>query len=528
MAQSKSVAAAEASMHGLDTTATNYYTSHDKIAQPLDTPYFVANEFRFSSATSFIDVRDPATNNIVTRVPIQPREELEAAVAAAKQAFPAWKRTSVIARQRIAFKFVELIKANWDRLAAIITLENGKTTADARGDVLRGLQVAEAACSGPEYMKGEVLEVATEIETRSYREPLGVVAAICPFNFPAMIPLWVIPMAVISGNTIVLKPSERTPGATTVLVDLARQAGFPSGVINIVQGAHDTVNFLLDAPDIKAISFIGGNKAGEYVYTRSAANGKRVQANMGAKNHAIASPDCDKDHFVTSVVSAAYGAAGQRCMALGVVVLVGEAKQWIPDIVAKAKSLHCNGGFEAGADFGPVISRESQQRVLGLIDSAEKDGAQVVLDGRGFAPAKYPDGYWVGPTVIAGVTTDMRCYQEEVFGPVLEIVTVDTIDEAINLVNANPYGNGAAIFTRSGAVGERFRKNIEAGQVGINVPIPVPLPMFSFTGNKASMAGGGASTFYGKPAILFYTQQKTVTSRWPAVQAVASKPDMMM
>lgn len=543
-----SSAAAEAVMHGLNTTAKSFPTTHEKIAEPLVTPYFVDNEFRLSTTQEFVDVHDPATNNVVTRVPLMTKDELTAAVASAQKAFPAWKRTSVIARQRYAFKFVELIKENWDRLAAIITLEQGKTVADARGDVLRGLQVAEAACAGPEYMKGEVLEVSREMETRSYREPLGVVAAICPFSmcshrmhvmrvllltwnftdFPAMIPLWCIPMAVITGNTVVLKPSERTPGAATVLADIARQAGFPNGVINIVHGAHDTVNFLLDAPEIKAISFVGSNKAGEYIYTRGSANGKRVQANLGAKNHAIVSPDCDKDHFISSTISAAFGAAGQRCMALSVMVAVGEAKEFIPDLVEQTKAIRADGGFEAGADFGPVISKHSQQRIVSLIDSAEAEGAKIILDGRGYVPEKYPNGYWVGPTIIEGVTTSMKCYTEEIFGPVLVILTVDTLDEAIELVNANPYGNGVAIFTKSGAVAERFRKNIEAGQVGINVPIPVPLPMFSFTGNKRSVAGGGANTFYGKPGVSFYTQQKTVTARWPNVEAVATKPDMTM
>jgi len=334
----------------LDTTATSYPKDHAKITSPKDTPYFLDNAFHTSTTSKFIDLHDPATNNLVTRVPELTISELEAAVASAKRAFPAWRDTSVIGRQRIMFNFVGLIKENWDRLAAVITLEQGKTVADAKGDVLRGLQVAEAACAGPEYMKGEILEVAKEMETRSYREPLGVVAAICPFNFPAMIPLWCIPIAVITGNTVVLKPSERDPGAAMILAELAQKAGFPPGVINVVHGAHQTVNFLLDSPDIKAISFVGSNRAGEYIFAKGSANGKRVQANLGAKNHALIMPDADKESTLDAIVSAAFGAAGQRCMALSVVVWVGETKEWLTDLADRAKSVQVNGGFEDGAD----------------------------------------------------------------------------------------------------------------------------------------------------------------------------------
>ncbi|KAI8629268.1 Aldehyde/histidinol dehydrogenase [Xylariaceae sp. FL1651] len=515
-------------MSALASSATSYPMTHEKISKPEDTPYFLDNQFVPSRADKFIELHDPATNNLVTRVPQMTDAELETAVESAKKAFPAWRNTSVIARQQIMFKFVNLIREHWDRLAASITLEQGKTFADAKGDVLRGLQVAEAACGAPELLKGEVLEVAKDMETRTYREPLGVVAAICPFNFPAMIPLWCIPMATITGNTLILKPSERDPGAAMILVDLARQAGFPDGVINVVHGAHRTVDFLLDAPDIKAISFVGGNKAGEYIFSRGSANGKRVQANLGAKNHAAVLPDCNKNHFINSVVGAAFGAAGQRCMALSTLVMVGETKEWLPELAESAKRLQVNGGFEEGADLGPVISPQSKDRIEGLIASAEKEGATILLDGRGFKPEKYPNGNWVAPTIISNVTPDMACYKEEIFGPVLVCLNVDTLDEAIELINKNEYGNGTAIFTRSGPTAETFRRNIEAGQVGINVPIPVPLPMFSFTGNKKSIAGGGASTFYGKPGINFFTQQKTVTAMWSSADAISKKADVAM
>ncbi|PLB36132.1 CoA-acylating methylmalonate-semialdehyde dehydrogenase [Aspergillus candidus] len=512
----------------LGTTSTVFPRSHERIANPKDTPYFIDNEFRLSSAGEKIDVHDPATNNLVTRVPQMTRDELTEAVASAQRAFPAWQRTSAIARQQIMFRYVALIRENWDRLAAMITLEQGKTLADAKGDVLRGLQVAEAACAGPEYMKGEVLEVARDMETRTYREALGVVAAICPFNFPAMIPLWCIPIATITGNTLVLKPSERDPGAAMILVELAAQAGFPKGVINVVHGTHDTVNFLLDAPEIKAISFVGSNKAGEYIFARGSANGKRVQANLGAKNHALVMPDCDKDSALDAIISAAFGAAGQRCMALSVVLFAGETKHWLPELVERAKALRVDGGFEDGADLGPVVTPQSKSRIETLIASAEAEKATILLDGRGYKPKSYPDGNWVGPTVISDVRSSMQCYREEIFGPVLVCLNVDSLDEGIDLINQNEYGNGTAVFTSSGAVAERFRKNIEAGQVGINVPIPVPLPMFSFTGNKRSVAGGGASTFYGRPGVNFYTQLKTVTSKWASRDAPAARTGLAM
>lgn len=512
----------------LATTATSFPTTHDKVAKVEDTPMFVDNEFRPSSTSQFIDLHDPATNNLVTRVPQMTAEEMTAAVDAAQRAFPGWRATSVMARQQIMFKFVALIRENWDRLAASITLEQGKTFPDAKGDVHRGLQVAEAACGAPELLKGELLEVARDMETRTYREPLGVVAAICPFNFPAMIPLWCIPIATITGNTLVLKPSERDPGAAMILAELVREAGFPAGVVNVIHGAHKTVDFILDEPRIRAVSFVGGNKAGEYIFSRGSANGKRVQANLGAKNHAAVLPDANKNHFLNSVVGAAFGAAGQRCMALSTLVMVGETKEWLPELASLAAGLQVNGGFEPGADLGPVISPHSKARIEDLIASAEKEGAKILLDGRGFKPEKYPDGNWVGPTIITDVTPDMRCYREEIFGPVLVCLNVATLDEAVELINRNEYGNGTAIFTRSGPTAETFRRNIEAGQVGVNVPIPVPLPMFSFTGNKASVAGGGANTFYGRPGINFYTQLKTVTALWQSADAISQKADVSM
>lgn len=373
----------------------SYPTTHNEIQSPPNTTNFLDNEFTPSQTTQWIDLHDPATNNLVTRVPQSTDQELLAAVDSAERAFPAWRNTSLLARQQIMFKFTALIREHWDRLAASITLEQGKTFADAKGDVLRGMQVAETACGITTQLTGEVLEVAKDMETRSYREPLGVVAAICPFNFPAMIPLWTIPIAAVTGNTVVVKPSERDPGAMMILAELAQKAGFPPGVINVIHGAAKTVDFILDEPRIKAVSFVGSNKAGEYIYSRASANGKRVQANLGAKNHAAVLPDCNKNHALNAIAGAAFGAAGQRCMALSTLVLVGETKEWASEIAERAKKLSMNGGFEEGADLGPVISPQAKNRIEDLIQSAQDEGATIVLDGRGQKPDKYPDGNWV-------------------------------------------------------------------------------------------------------------------------------------
>lgn len=373
----------------------DYPTTHAKIEQVADTTNFIDNQFVPSQASTWIDLHDPATNNLVTRVPQSTDAELKAAVESAQKAFPKWRATSIMTRQQIIFRLTHLIRQNMDRLAASITLEQGKTFADAKGDVLRGLQVCETACGITTQMPGEVIEVAKDMETRSYREPLGVVAAICPFNFPAMIPLWSVPLATVTGNCLILKPSERDPGATMIIAELCKEAGFPDGVVNIVHGAARTVDFIIDEPAIKAISFVGSNRAGEYIYTRGSANGKRVQANLGAKNHAAVLPDCNKNHALNAITGAAFGAAGQRCMALSTLVMIGETKDWVPEIAERARNLHMNGGFEEGADLGPLISPQSKKRVEDLIQSAADEGATILLDGRGQKPENYPNGNWV-------------------------------------------------------------------------------------------------------------------------------------
>eukprot|EP01104_Vermistella_antarctica_P000372 TRINITY_DN1046_c0_g1_i2.p1 TRINITY_DN1046_c0_g1~~TRINITY_DN1046_c0_g1_i2.p1 ORF type:complete len:406 (+),score=98.00 TRINITY_DN1046_c0_g1_i2:170-1219(+) len=327
-----------------------------------------------------------------------------------------------------------------------------------------------------------------------------------------MIPLWMFPVATAAGNTYVLKPSERDPGATTILARLTKEAGFPDGVLNVIHGAHDCVNFVCDDKDIRAISFVGGDAAGRHIHARGTAAGKRVQSNMAAKNHACIMPDANKEATLNALVGAAFGAAGQRCMALSTAVFVGAAKEWIPEIAERAKALKVSAGHIDQTDIGPMISPQAKQRYIDLVTSGEKAGAKLVLDGRGVTCPEFPNGNFVGPSILSDVTTDMDCYTEEIFGPALVCLSVDTLDECIDLVNANPYGNGTAIFTRSGAAARKYQHKIDVGQVGINVPIPVPLPFFSFTGSRASFLG--STNFYGKEGVKFYTQVKTITSSW--------------
>jgi malonate-semialdehyde dehydrogenase (acetylating)/methylmalonate-semialdehyde dehydrogenase len=437
----------------------------------------------------------------------------QAAVDSSAAAFKKWRNVSVSERQRVMFRFQALIRENMDELAGLVTKEQGKTLADARGDVFRGLEVVEFACGVASHMMGETVEqVGAGIDTYSYRQPLGVTAGIAPFNFPAMIPLWMFPLATATGNTMVFKPSEKVPGAGMRLVELVTEAGLPPGVVNVIHGAHDAVNFVCDAPEIEAISFVGSNYAGEHIWRRGSASGKRCQCNMAAKNHGVVLQDADRKQAANALVGAAFGAAGQRCMALSAAVFVGDTSAVLEDVVAKARALRVDGGAEAGADIGPLISRAAKARVEELIQSAVDEGATLLLDGRGATAAGYPDGNFVGPTVIAGVQPHMRCYTEEIFGPVLVCLQAGSLDDAIALVNASPYGNGTAIFTTSGAAARQYQNQTNVGQIGVNVPIPVPLPFFSFTGSKRSMLGG--QHFYGKAGINFYTRPKTITSLW--------------
>jgi len=485
-------------------------------SQPEKVKLLINGEFRDSKTDTWHDIINPATQEVVGKLPEATREEMEEAVQTSKEAFQKWKETSVSFRSRIMFRLRDLIDKHTEELAELITLEQGKTLVDARGDVFRGLEVVEHSCSMATLMMGETTEnVSTNMDTYSYRQPIGVCAGITPFNFPAMIPLWMFPMALGTGNTFIMKPSEVDPGAPMLLARLAQEAGVPDGVLNVIHGTRDAVNFICDNKDIKAVSFVGSNQAGEHINQRAAGiNQKRVQCNMAAKNHGVIMPDANRDFAINSIVGAAFGAAGQRCMALSAVVLVGESQQFLDDIAERASKLKISAGNVPGADLGPLVSKRAKERVVSLIDSAEKEGATILLDGRNWNVDDYPNGNFVGPTIITDVTPDMTCYKEEIFGPVLVCLKTDSLDSAIELVNANPWGNGTAIFTNSGAAARRFQHKIDVGQVGINVPIPVPLPFFSFTGSRGSFVGG--SNFYGKTAVDFYTQIKTITSMWRA------------
>ena len=473
----------------------------------------INGQFVESKAREWRDVVNPATQQVLARVPMCGADEIDLAVKSAAEAFKTWKNTPIGARMRVMLKLQEFVRRDMKKIAAVLTAEQGKTLPDAEGDIFRGLEVVEHACSIGTLSLGEFAEqVATGVDTYYLRQPLGVCAGITPFNFPAMIPLWMFPMAIVCGNTFVLKPSEQDPMTPMLLAELAIEAGVPPGVLNVVHGGKEAVDAICTHPAIQAVSFVGSCHVGEHVYKLSSENGKRAQCMMGAKNHAVVMPDANKEQSLNALVGAGFGAAGQRCMATSVAVLVGDANQWIPDIVAKAKSLKLNGGTEKDADLGPVISKQAHSRIESLIEAGVKEGAKLELDGRNAKVAGYENGNFIAPTIFSGVKPHHKVYTTEIFGPVLVLVSVDTLDEAIALVNANPYGNGTGIFTQSGAAARKFQHEIDVGQVGINVPIPVPVPYFSFTGSRGSKLGDLGP--YGKQVIQFYTQVKTVTARW--------------
>jgi malonate-semialdehyde dehydrogenase (acetylating)/methylmalonate-semialdehyde dehydrogenase len=477
-------------------------------------PLLINGRLVQSRTTEWRHVINPATQERLALVPMATAEEVDEAVAAAKAAFATWRKTPIGQRARIFLKYQQLIRDNIKSLAATLTAEQGKTLADAEGDVFRGLEVVEHAANIGHLQMGErAYNVASGVDTYTLLQPLGVCAGITPFNFPAMIPLWMFPMAIACGNTFVLKPSEQDPLVTMRLVELALEAGIPPGVLNVVHGGENVVNALCDHGDIQAISFVGSTRVGTHVYRRATLSGKRVQCMMGAKNHAVVLPDAHKEQTLNALVGAAFGAAGQRCMAVSVAVLVGTAREWIPQIVEKARHLTVGAGTSAGTDVGPVISCAAKERVEALIARGIEEGATLELDGR-LPPldGQLKEGNFVGPTIFSGVKPGMSLYEQEVFGPVLCIAEGATLDEAIAFINANPNGNGTAIFTQSGAAARRFEEDIDVGQVGINVPIPVPVPLFSFTGSRASKLGDLGP--YGKQVVTFYTQTKTVTARW--------------
>ncbi len=476
-------------------------------------PQLIAGRFEQSHSETWLDVVNPATQEVLAHVPCATEAEMNHAYESAREAFQVWRNTPVSTRARVMLKYQELLKSHHDELATILSQETGKTFEDAKGDVWRGIEVVEHACNIASLLMGETVEnVATGIDSYSYIQPLGVCAGITPFNFPAMIPLWMFPMAIACGNSFILKPSEQDPMTPNRLAELFLEAGGPRNLLQVIHGKKEQVDWLLHHPDIKAISFVGSVPVGRYIYTTGTANMKRVQAFAGAKNHTVIMPDANKQQVINNLVGAAFGAAGQRCMAISVAVMVGASKEWLPDLQAAAAKIHPGVWNDPSAAYGPVISKAAKQRVLRMIDAGKSEGADCLLDGSNCVVEGYPDGNWVGPTIFANVTTEMSVYREEIFGPVLCVLCVDTLEEAIALINTCPYGNGTSIFTASGAAARKFQHEIEVGQVGINVPIPVPLPFFSFTGWRASFYGDQHA--YGKQAVRFYTETKTVTARW--------------
>ena len=488
-------------------------------------PLLLNGEFVQSKTTQWGKVINPATQEVLAEVPFATKDEMEKAVANAAETFKTWKEVPVPERARYMLKYQALLKQHQNEIAEILSKENGKTLADAQGDVWRGIEVAEHACNIASLLMGETVEnVARSIDCSSYQQPLGVCAGITPFNFPAMIPLWMFPLAVVCGNTFVLKPSEQDPMTPTRLAELWHEAGFPKGTLNIFHGGKEQVDFLLNHRDVQAISFVGSVPVAQHVYRTGTQNLKRVQAFAGAKNHLIVMPDADKSQAINNIIGASCGAAGQRCMAISVAVLVGDAAKWSDEIAQGVKNLKVGNWDDPSASLGPLISPKAKERVTSLIDAGVREGAKLVVDGRGLTVKGFEKGNFVGPTMFINVTPEMTIYREEIFGPVLLVLTAKTLDEAIEIINKNPFGNGTSIFTSSGAAARKFQHSIEVGQVGINIPIPVPLPFFSVTGWKGSFFGDQHA--YGKQAVRFYTRTKTVTSRWFDNQEIVTGPNM--
>ncbi|MDF2793489.1 MAG: methylmalonate-semialdehyde dehydrogenase [Pseudomonas orientalis] len=463
------------------------------------------------------DVFNPATGQVVRQVALASSQTVEQAIATAEAAFPAWRDTPPIKRARIMFRFKELLEQNAGAICKLIGEEHGKISHDAAGELQRGIENVEYACGIAELLKGEHSKnVGPNIDAWSEFQPLGVVAGITPFNFPVMVPLWMIPVAIAAGNCFILKPSERDPSSTLFIAQLLQEAGLPNGVLNVVNGDKEAVDILLRDTRIQAVSFVGSTPVAEYIYATATAHGKRCQALGGAKNHAIVMPDADIDNAVNQLLGAAFGSSGERCMALSVAVAVGDAAA--DTLIGKMKealrNLKVGAYTDSKNDFGPVITRQHQQKVIGYINSAEQQGATVVVDGREPDVAGYEEGFFVGGTLIDHVTPDMQSYKEEIFGPVLQVVRVDSMQEAMALIDKHEYGNGTCIFTRDGEAARYFSDNIKVGMVGINVPLPVPVAYHSFGGWKRSLFGDLHA--YGPDGVRFYTRRKTVTQRWPS------------
>jgi len=463
-------------------------------------------------------VFNPATGEQQAQVLLGSSADLDTAVSSATKAFEEWSQSSLSKRTKVLFAFRELVVKHASELAEVISDEHGKVVSDALGEVQRGLEVVEFACGIPQLLKGDYSDqVSTGVDVFSFREPLGVVAGITPFNFPVMVPMWMHPVAIACGNTFVLKPSERDPSVSMRVAELWTEAGLPDGVFNVVHGDKEVVDAILDHEDIAAVSFVGSTPIARYIHQRASANGKRVQALGGAKNHAIVLPDADLDFASEHLVAAAFGSAGERCMAISAAVAVGDAGDALVEVVTKkATEVRVGPGRDTASEMGPVVTAAARDRIVGLIGTGEDQGARLTIDGRGYQVPGHENGFWVGPTVIDQVRPDMDVYREEIFGPVLSVVRTDTVDEAIGLINANPYGNGTAIFTASGEAARRFMRGVHVGMIGINVPIPVPMAYYSFGGWKNSLFG--QSHIHGPEGVAFYTRAKVITSRWPHVE----------
>ena len=475
-------------------------------------PLFIDGNFADSKTSEWLEVLDPSTQTVLCQAPCATDKEIEQAINSAKDAFIDWKETPPPERSRVMMRYQELLKQNQNEIAAILSKENGKTLEDAKGDVWRGIEVVEQAANITPLLMGETVEnVAREIDSYSYTQPIGVCLGITPFNFPAMIPLWMFPMAIACGNTFILKPSEQDPMTSNKLAELFVEAGAPKGLLQVIHGDKKQVDLLIKHPDIKAISFVGSVPVGQYIYKTGTEHLKRVQALAGAKNHMVVMPDAHKKKTIDNLVGSAVGAAGQRCMAISVAIFVGSAKDWVNDLKSEMELIKPGPWDSKESGFGPLISKEAKKRVLQLIEKGKKE-AKCLLDGSNCEVEGYPEGNWIGPTLFTDVSTEAEIYKTEIFGPVLVCISVDTLEQAIELINNNPFGNGTSIFTASGKSARKFRHEIEVGQVGINVPIPVPLPFFSFTGWKQSFYGDLHA--YGKQAVRFYSETKTVTERW--------------
>ncbi|MGJ7460186.1 CoA-acylating methylmalonate-semialdehyde dehydrogenase [Halomonas sp. MA07-2] len=481
-------------------------------------PHYINGQMTAGQSGLSQDVFNPATGEVTGQVMLASQADVDTAVAAAQAAFPAWADTPPIRRARVMFKFLQLLNEHKDELAEAITKEHGKVFTDAQGEVARGIDIVEFACGIPQLLKGDYTEqVGTGIDNWTVRQPLGVVAGITPFNFPVMVPMWMFPVAIAAGNSFILKPSPLDPGASLLLADLLKQAGLPDGVFNVVQGDKDSVEALLDHPDVKALSFVGSTPIANLIYERGARHGKRVQALGGAKNHMVVMPDADLDKAVDALIGAAYGSAGERCMAISVAVLVGDvADQVVPQLAERARALKVKNGMELDAEMGPIVTAQAHQRITGYIDKGVSEGATLVVDGRDFDAADTgegcAEGFWMGGTLFDHVTPEMTIYKEEIFGPVLVCVRVPDIATAIQLINDHEFGNGVSCFTESGHVAREFGRRIQVGMVGINVPIPVPMAWHGFGGWKRSLFGDTHA--YGEEGVRFYTKQKSIMQRW--------------